>query len=118
MKYVLLFCDSLDDQLQRDSMPEDVRNQAYARILKWFEDNARVIRGGEELQGPETATTVHFDDNHGPIITDGPFLEANEVVGGYALVEVDDLDAALALAKSWPAPGPVEVRPIVDHSAA
>jgi hypothetical protein len=116
MKYVLLFCNSTDSDWE--SMPEEVRNEAYARIFKWFEDNGSVMRGGEELQGPETATTVRFDENHQPVVTDGPFLEANEVVGGYALVEVENLDAALSLAKSWPGGGPVEVRPIVDHSAA
>jgi hypothetical protein len=118
MKYVLLFCNNLDDQSGWDALPEETRNEMYARIFKWFEDNGPVIRGGEELQGPDTATTVRFDATHQPLVTDGPFMEANEVVGGYALVEVEDLDAALRLAKTWPGQGPVEVRPIVDHSAA
>jgi hypothetical protein len=118
MKYMLLLCDTLADQTGRDSLSEETRNEIYARISRWFEDNSSVMRGGEELQGPETATTVRFDANHQPLVIDGPFIEANEVVGGYTLVEVEDLDAALALAKTWPGLGPVEVRPVVDHSAA
>jgi len=47
-------------------------------------------------------------------VTDGPFIESKETVGGFALIEVDDLDKAIAIAKSWPG-GDVEVRPIVEH---
>ena len=47
---------------------------------------------------------------------DGPFMEAKESIGGYGIVEVDDLDAAIALARSWPARGhKVEIRPIVPR---
>ncbi len=52
---------------------------------------------------------------------DGPFSEATEVIGGCSVINVPDLDAAIAMARSWPSlrfPGvAVEVRPIVDHSA-
>jgi hypothetical protein len=47
-------------------------------------------------------------------VFDGPFIEAKEQVGGYALVDVPDLDAAIQLAKSWPM-GDVEVRPTVER---
>ena len=47
-------------------------------------------------------------------VFDGPFIEAKEHVGGYALIQVADLDEAIRLAKSWPA-GDVEVRPTVEH---
>ena len=45
---------------------------------------------------------------------DGPFIESKESVGGYALIEVEDLDKAIAIAKSWPG-GDVEVRPVVER---
>jgi hypothetical protein len=48
------------------------------------------------------------------MVTDGPFIEAKEVIGGFAVVDVANLDEALELAKSWPG-GDVEVRPIVEH---
>ena len=51
------------------------------------------------------------------MVVDGPFIEAKEVIGGYAIVEVADLDEALQMAKSWPGLTSVEIRPIVDHSA-
>jgi hypothetical protein len=115
MKYVLLFGGTKEGQAQWESMPEDVRNQAYARIGEWFQVNGSVMRGGYELQGPDTATTVRFNGSAEPIVTDGPFIEGNEVIGGYAEIEVGDLDEALRLAKTWPGGGPVEVRPVVDR---
>ena len=47
-------------------------------------------------------------------VSDGPFIESKEHVGGWAMIEVPDLDAAIAIAKSWPS-GDVEVRPIVER---
>lgn len=47
-------------------------------------------------------------------VTDGPFIESKEHVGGYAVIEAPDLDAAIAIAKSWPGRD-VEVRPVVAH---
>jgi hypothetical protein len=52
-----------------------------------------------ELQGTETASTVRFKDGN-PVVTDGPFMEAKEVIGGYAIVDVADLGAALELTQN------------------
>jgi hypothetical protein len=112
MKYIFLFCNSREDELAWDVMPEEGRNELYGRIGQWFEDNAAVIGSGAELQRRTTATTVRFK-NGAPILTDGPFVEGSEVVGGVAEVNVPDLDAALKLAKSWPGGGPLEIRPVV-----
>jgi hypothetical protein len=113
MKYVFLFCSSRDDQAVWESMSPEQAAEAYGRVGKWFEDNGEKIAGGYELQGPDTATTVRFGPNGDTLVTDGPFVEANEVIGGYAEVEVENLDEALRMAKSWPGGGPVEIRPVV-----
>jgi hypothetical protein len=69
---------------------------------------ADVLRGGNALQPTSTATTIRDG-----VVTDGPFIETKEALGGYYLIEADDLDQALAVAKEVPAPfGGVEVRPI------
>jgi hypothetical protein len=115
MKYVLLFASTRERSNEWESMPDDVRAQAYARIGKWFEENAAVMRGGNELQSPDTATTVRFNGSGEPFVTDGPFIEGNEVIGGYAEVDVADLDQALRLARTWPGQGIVEVRPVVPR---
>jgi hypothetical protein len=68
--------------------------------------------GGEQLQGPDTATTVRHK-NGKVTVTDGPFIESKEVFGGYAIVKVKDLDEAIEMAKTWPVSSLVEVRPLV-----
>jgi hypothetical protein len=48
------------------------------------------------------------------VVNDGPFVESKEVIGSYAVVDVPDMGDALEIAKSWPAGGLVEVRPVMD----
>ncbi len=115
MKYILLFGGTTEGQQMWESMPEDARTQAYAAVERWFQENGSKITGGYELQPPSTATTVRFNGNGAPIVTDGPFIEGNEVIGGYAEIEVNDLDEALQMARTWPAQGPVEIRPVVSR---
>ncbi|SRR5712692_5108632 len=116
MKYVLMFVGSSEDQDSFERLPKEQLAAAYERAGKWFEEYSKAGRlvGGAELQGPKTATTVRIK-NGKAIVTDGPYIEAKEIVGGFAIVDVKDLDEALTMAKAWPA-GAVEVRPVVDHS--
>ncbi len=75
------------------------------------------VVGGDQLQPVETATTVRVRNGE-TLLTDGPFIDAKEHVGGYLLVEADDLDAALEIAARTPAArmgGAVEVRPVVER---
>jgi hypothetical protein len=72
---------------------------------------------GEALQPVATATTVRVQNGE-TLLTDGPFVDAKEHVGGFCLVEADDLDAALEFAARIPAArfgGAVEVRPVVKR---
>lgn len=78
---------------------------------------ARGVTGGEQLQPVDTATTVRVQDRQ-TLITDGPFAATKEVLGGYYLLDVDDIDAALEIAVRIPAArmgGAVEVRPVVER---
>ncbi|HZQ16710.1 MAG TPA: YciI family protein [Gaiellaceae bacterium] len=75
---------------------------------------------GAQLQPAGTATTVRVE-NGSTLTTDGPFAETKEVLGGYYLIDVDDLDAALDVAARIPAArlgGSVEVRPVVEMERA
>src|SRR3954452_4175985 len=111
MKYVLLFCADGDDTARFARMSDEDRAAQYSRVGAWFADHASKITGGNQLGWPANATTVRWEADGRPIVTDGPFLEGNEVIGGYAEVEVDDLDEALRIAKAWPPRGAVEIRP-------
>src|ERR1700682_2258934 len=120
MKYVLMFADRVEDQQMWEKLPQEQIATAYKQINDWFEEHSRSgkIVGGEELKGPNSSTTVRFKGGK-PIVTDGPYIEAKEIVGGFAIVEVKDLDEALAMAKTWPGGGEgriVEVRPVVEHA--
>jgi hypothetical protein len=75
------------------------------------------VVGGERLQPVETATTVRVQGGQ-TLLTDGPFVDAKEHLGGYYLVEADELDAALEIAARIPAArmgGAIEVRPLMER---
>ncbi len=74
------------------------------------------ILGGEALERSTTASTVRQREGAEPLVTDGPFIETKEALGGYYIVEARDLDQALELAKLCPSAN-VEVRPVMDTSA-
>ena len=117
MKYVLLFCGTQEAQRAYDAMTPEELGPRLAEVGRWFAEHRGRIVESHQLQPPETATTVHHAPGGEPMVTDGPFLEGNEVIGGYAVVEVDELDDALAMARSWPGGGSVEIRPVVSGVA-
>jgi hypothetical protein len=114
MKYILLIhSGAAGDEFE--SLPEDEQNAIFGEYMAI--QQAPGVIGGDQLQPPETATTVRVD-NGNTLTTDGPFAETKEALGGYYLVEADDLDAALELAARVPAArmgGAVEVRPLVER---
>ena len=110
MKYVLLFGETRGWSMT----PEAERNTTMMQVDRWFQRHGHKVRGGYQLQPETTATTIRFDTGK-PSIVDGPFIEGKELIGGYAEIEVPDLDEAIAMAKEWPTGGPVEVRPVVDR---
>jgi hypothetical protein len=80
--------------------------------------SAGVLSGGEALQDTGTATTIR-DVGGKDVITDGPFAETKEQLGGFYVLDVADLDEALKWAASIPHPGGcIELRPVIDFSAA
>jgi hypothetical protein len=108
--YVLMF---VNDESFRDRAKEEV-DAVYAEVRRWSEDLTQrgILKGGVELQPKRTAMTVRRV-NGTMRVSDGPFIESKEHVGGFAMIEVPDLDEAIRVAKAFP--GGVEVRPIVVH---
>jgi hypothetical protein len=95
-------------------LSEDEQNAVFAGYQAVNETPG--VTPGLQLADPETASTVRVEDGK-TLITDGPFAEIKEAVGGYLHFEADDLDAAIALAARIPAArmgGAIEVRPIVE----
>ena len=87
---------------------------AYSEALR----KAGVLKGAHSLQPSSTATTLRIAGGK-PQVLDGPYADTKEQFGGYFIIEVDDLDAALAWAARCPAVGHgvVEVRPLASLSA-
>ena len=118
MKYVLMFTSRPDLDA---AVPPERAAEVYQQIYGWFTEHGaagRIADGGAQLQPVATATTVKSGDGK-PVVVDGPYSEAKEVVGGFTVIDVPDLDAAIEMARCWPAlefPGvAIEIRPIVDH---
>lgn len=114
MKYVLLFCGTEEDLRAFEGLSREDLAERYAQVGRWFAEHGHAIRGSNQLQPRETATTVRLGAGD-PLVIDGPFLEGNELIGGYAEIEVADLDEALAMAKRWPGGGAVEIRPVMQR---
>jgi hypothetical protein len=116
MKYVLMFTSRPD---LAAAVPPEQQQQTYAAIYGWFGKHASVMTdSGAELKGPETATSVKTGENGEAVVVDGPFSEAKESIGGFSVIDVPDLDAAIAIVKEWPALGQpgvaIEIRPMVE----
>ena len=106
-KYMFLL---FDDESWYDAPPEDWQQamEAHGAFMKAIEAAGAEIVSSEALQRSTTATLVsNGGDKH--LVTDGPFIETKEALGGYYLIEARDLDQALELAKQCPSAN-VEVR--------
>jgi hypothetical protein len=101
------------DEEHLAAMDDQTTERVLAEHQRFVAEHAGVLRGGNRLRTSETATSIRRELGCGLIVTDAPFAETKEVLGGYYLIDVADLDQALALAKAVPAPsGGIEVRPI------
>ena len=114
MKYaVLIYSNEAHDTFE--SLPESDQQAIMGEYFALSEMPTTV--GGAQLQPGATATTVRVD-NGNTLTTDGPYAETKELLGGFYLIDVDDVDAALDFAAKVPAArlgGLVEVRPLVER---
>jgi hypothetical protein len=112
MIYALIFNETRAELARAEAEPSAYRGawDAYIGAMA----AAGVMRGGTELQPPHTGTSLRIVGGEWQV-EDGPFADTKELLGGFVLIEVDDLDAALAWAARAPcaAAGSVEVRPVV-----
>lgn len=115
VKYMLLFCGTVEGQRAYEALSEEELGARHAEVGRWFGEHGSKISETNQLQPPQSATTVHLERGERPMVVDGPFLEGNEVIGGYAVVDVPELDDALAMARSWPGGGSVEIRPLTER---
>lgn len=103
-----------DDVTRVQESGEAAIADTYEQHRAFAEKHGAALRGGHELAGGDTATSIRHGADGGVTVSDGVFVESKDILGGYYVVEADDLDAALKIARDVPAPfGGVEVRPVV-----
>jgi hypothetical protein len=111
MKYMLLI------YLEEQAINEDEREQCYVEsteLANELQAKGQFL-GANPLQPTSTATTVRMREGK-RLVTDGPFAETREYLGGYFLVDAPNLDEAIAIAGRVPAArfGTVEIRPVIE----
>ena len=115
MEYLALI---YQDANGRDSVSDEDVQKMYAAYGAFTEEVQKrgVMRGGAELEPATTATTVRVRNGE-TMVTDGPFAETKETLGGYYVLECGSLDEAVELAAKIPGAqyGSVEVRPVVER---
>ena len=113
-RYLLTFYAVEDEWM---ALPEAERSAAIHEIGQWFAEHlkaGKIVDGHRLGRGTKTVRHGRVRKKDRPMVSDGPFAEAKETVGSYALVQVADEAEALEIAKRWPAGGIVEVRPVSD----
>lgn len=114
MRYAMLI---IGDETAWDSLDAEQHAAAMSEIYAWFEKwgaAGKLASGGAELASSSQARTVRAG-----VVTDGPYLEAKEVIGGVTFLDADSIDEAVDIVSSWPGVAEgrntIEVRPVVEH---
>jgi hypothetical protein len=115
MQYLLLI---YNDEQQYWALGEEEREALYAEygaFTQSIQESGNML-GGAQLQPTGSATSVRIRNGE-TLVTDGPFAETKEQLGGFYLVDANDVDEAIALAERIPAArnGTIEVRPLVPR---
>ena len=115
MQYLLLIYGTESHWAKQDPSDRDKMLEEFSQFTQSIAKSGH-LRGGNELDTTSKATTVRLRDGK-RLVTDGPFAETKEQLGGYYLVEAKDLDEAIGLAARIPSvrTGSIEVRPIIPH---
>ena len=122
MKYLLLLTNEADEIASWDKLSDEEKTKLRAaEVPKWNELFGQMMDKGQwvdglELEEPKTAKSVRVRNGE-TIVTDGPYAETKEQIGGFFLVECGDLDEAIDLASRVPVvtKASVEIRPLVER---
>ncbi|MFP5071433.1 YciI family protein [Pseudonocardia nantongensis] len=112
-RYVFLMYDSEDwhDTVDEQGVADEFR--LHEEFMAAVTAAGASVVGGEALERSSTASTVRRGGGTGPLVTDGPFADTKEALGGFYVIDAPDLDVALRLAAACPS-GNVEVRPVME----
>ena len=118
MKYMLLICHEEDSWTNLTENERQTIYAEYRELIGYLKSQGKYLFG-DELQPPGTAQSVRVRDGK-ELVTDGPFAETREQVGGFFMVEADNIDEARSIAARIPTArtGTIEVRPVAQMTTA
>lgn len=122
MRFVLINWVDAADAAAWEAMAPTERQADVERHVAWFRKHRDHIVAGEELDEPRTVKTLRPGrQGEGVVVTDGPYVETKELLGGFVVLEASTMDEALAIAREWPtlATQPnatVQLHPVYDRS--
>lgn len=103
MRYVLMNWVHPDDIAAWEAWTAEEKAADVERHVDWFRKHAEHIAGGEELAELPTVKSLRPGrQGEGVVVTDGPFVESKEILGGFVILDAADLDEAVAIAADWP----------------
>jgi hypothetical protein len=103
MRFVIFTYTHPDDAAAWERMSTEEQEADVDRHRAWFGKYRDRVAGGEELAYPPTVKTLRPGPHGGAaVVTDGPFVETKEILGGFVIVEAADLDEAVRMAAEWP----------------
>jgi hypothetical protein len=100
-EYVLFTYPDPDYAERWNELEPEERHAEIWRTIDWFDRHRERIRGGEELDWPRNWRTVRRRGGE-PVVTDGPYVESKELLGGFIVVEAASVEEACAMAADWP----------------
>jgi hypothetical protein len=118
MRYVLMNWVHPDDAAAWEASSAEEQQADVQRHIDWFRKHSTHIVGGEELDVPPTVKTLRPGrQGEGVVITDGPYIETKELLGGFVILETETLQEALDIASEWPSlatqpQATVQLRPV------
>ena len=104
----------------QDPAPTPAETQSMVEAVgAWFEKygaQGKIAWNGHQLAGPETARTIRAGADGALVVTDGPFVEAKEGIGGIATLECESMDEAVEISTAWASEFglTLELRPVLD----
>lgn len=106
MRYVLFNWLSPEDVADWETWTPEQQQADVQRHMEWFAKHREHIVGGEELDAPRTVKTLRRGrQTEGIVVTDGPYVEAKEILGGFVILEAESMEQAVAIASEWPSLG-------------
>ncbi|HEX2128107.1 MAG TPA: YciI family protein [Solirubrobacterales bacterium] len=103
MRYVIINWVHPDDVAAWEQMSAEEQAADVARHREWFLKFGEHVVGGEELAEPRTVKTLRRGrQREGVIVTDGPYVETKELLGGFVVIEAANVEEAVAIAREWP----------------